>query len=118
MMRKLFIIFSVLVSSIVTLLFAISAIESTNRIILIINLMLAGSMALSGVFFYRALEQLSAEGHDNFWHVVLWSKLFAGQDNFTETGWRYWNWLRLTIAGFCILFLFRSIAEYMAIGIR
>ena len=45
----------------------------------------------SNYFAIKAMRRLSPAGHDRRWRIYLWSKLFAGRENFTEEGWRYRN---------------------------
>ena len=46
------------------------------------------------VFWWAAYANLSEYGKQHTLRIMLWSKLFAGRDNFTERGWRYMQWAR------------------------
>jgi hypothetical protein len=41
---------------------------------------------LDSIWSVKAMARLSKEGQDQFWRIALWSKLFAGRENFTPDG--------------------------------
>lgn len=53
------------------------------------------SYLLSAWNFLGALANLRADRPDSLFHIVVWSKLFASRENFTERGRRILNFARL-----------------------
>ena len=92
----------------VSLILAIPAITSWNPPASNIDLMMAGSILLGAYWGFRAMTLLSPEGQDEYWNITLWSKLCAGQENFTPEGWRYWQRVRYSVGLFFVLFIIRS----------
>ena len=63
-----------------------------------------GAFLLGHYWWWLAVRQLSPAGQDRFWRILLWSKMFAGPENFTAMGWRYCvraRWAFLT----CVILL-------------
>jgi hypothetical protein len=107
-MKKAFIVINYLVILFISVLLIISAIRSWNLPVSLIELMLAGSLILGAYCWGKAVNLLSDEGQDQFWRIALWSKICAGQENFTQTGWRYWIGLRYSLALILLLFIIRA----------
>jgi hypothetical protein len=107
-MRKAVAIINIVAILFVSLILAIPAITSWNTPASIIDLMMAGSLILGTYWGFRAMTLLSPEGQDKYWNITLWSKLCAGQENFTPDGWRYWLRVRYAVLLLFVLFLSRS----------
>ncbi len=60
---------------------------------------------LGQYYFVQALRNLAAGHPESRWRILLWSKLFAHRDNFTDLGWRYRNRaLVMMLATFILVF--------------
>ena len=59
----------------------------------------------STYYWFKALAHLSDSGQDHFWRILLWSKIFAGRENFTQKGWRYRNRSLLLMIACFVYFL-------------
>lgn len=110
-MRKAIVIINVVVMLFISLLLGIPAIISWDVPASIIDLMMAGCLILSAYWWFCAMTLLSSEGQDEFWNINLWSKLFAGRENFTREGWRYWVGVRYAVLLFFIFSLSRSLVR-------
>ena len=110
-MRKTFVIFNVLIILFISALLILPAIKSWHSPASLIDLLMAACLLLSTYCWVKAMSLLSTEGQDQFWHITLWSKLSAGQENFTPAGWRYWRLLRYSLLLLLLLFLSRSIVR-------
>jgi Co/Zn/Cd efflux system component len=107
-MRRAVAIINVVAILFISLILAIPAITSWNTPVSIIDLMMAGCLILGTYWGFRAMTLLSPEGQDEYWNITLWSKLCAGQENFTPDGWRYWLRVRYSVLLLFVLFLSRS----------
>lgn len=93
---------------VISLLFISDAITSWGSAGAILDLIMVGCLFLNTAFRIKALGQLSIEGQNQFWRIIFWSKEFAGKDNFTTDGWRYWVRVRYLTILFIFLFIARQ----------
>jgi len=54
----------------------------------------------ANAFGWAAYAHLSEYGKQHTLRIMLWSKIFAGSENFTERGWRYMRLARLCMLAF------------------
>jgi len=95
------------VATIVSCLFLHTAFSSYRLAYVNINILLAILFIVSAFCWIQAMRRLTTLGQDQFWYIVIWSKLAAGRENFTTEGWRYWILLRCNVLSFVVLFVFR-----------
>jgi hypothetical protein len=55
---------------------------------IVLDIAVLAAFLLGHYWWWRAMRQLSPVGQDRFWRILLWSKMFAGSEDFTTTGWR------------------------------